>query len=194
MKRRLFIALNLDPRTRAAIGKIEKNIEDAFGREWDGQVRFMPEENWHITVSFLGTQDDAALTGIVRAMHATAEKFSSIDLAFAGIAYAPREDNPRMIWLRTSDSTSRAINDIKNSLEPSLDEAGVRFERESRMFSGHITLARFLASAPRGELPHVERKLNISCTGESLDLMESELDRTGAAYTVLQKVPFSEAG
>jgi 2'-5' RNA ligase len=193
MKRRLFIAVNLDPRTRAAIGKIEKDIEDGFGRDWDGRIRFMPDENWHITVSFLGTQDDADLTAIMRAMRAAAEEFSPVDISFAEIAYAPQKDTPRMIWLRTAAATSRTLGDLQSSLERHLDAAGVRFERESRAFSGHITLARFLASAPRGDLPAIERKIKVGCTGASLDLMESELDRSGAKYTVLQEFPFKEA-
>ena len=106
MKRRLFIAMNLAPRSRAAIGKIEKEIEGSFGREWDERVRFMPDENWHITISFLGTQDDAELTAIMNAMRATAENFSPVDISFTEIAYGPQPESPRMIWLINVPATS----------------------------------------------------------------------------------------
>lgn len=193
MKRRLFIAFNLDPRMRAVIGKIAHDIEDAFGRERGEQLRFMPEENWHITITFLGTQDDADLTAIMGAMRKAAEGFPVFDISFTNVAYGPQKNNPRMIWLRASDATSRALGAMKKSLELLLGEAGVRFDQEARAFSGHITLARFLGSAPRGDLPPIERTITVGCTGTSLDLMESELDRHGARYTVLQEFPFREA-
>ena len=47
----------------------------------------------------------------------------------------------------------------------------------------------FWRARPAGDLPQVERKLAINCTGMSLDLMESELDKGGAKYAVLQEFP-----
>jgi 2'-5' RNA ligase len=193
MKRRLFIAVNLDSQARAAVSKTEQDIEDAFGWERGDWIRFMPEENWHITVSFLGTQDDAALTAIMNAMRGTAGRFSAVGISFVEVIYAPQKGDPRMIWLGTSEETDHALGGIKMSLENDLGAAGIRFERELRAFSGHITLARFSHHAQPGDLPKIERKLAISCAGTSLDLMESELGRGGAQYAVLQKFPFSEA-
>jgi 2'-5' RNA ligase len=190
MKRRLFIAINLDPQARRAIGKIERDIEDAFGRTGEERVSFMPDENWHLTVSFLGTQDDADLTAIMEAMRTVADDFPPPDISFTEIAYAPQRNNPRMIWLKASHETSETTGKIKKSLEYLLAGAGIRFERESRMFSGHITLARFRGSMAPGDLPKIERMLRVICVGASIDLMESELGRAGATYTALQKFPF----
>ena len=192
MKRRLFIAINIDPQARRAIGKIEKEAEDAFGREWGTRIRFMSEENWHITISFLGTQDDASLTAIMEAARGAANRFPAPDISFAEVSYAPKKDNPRMIWIKTSPATSLELGEIKNALEGFLNDAGVRFEREARTFSGHITLARLEGGGALGGLPPVERKLVIHCTGASLDLVESQLDRGGAKYAVLQEFPFSK--
>lgn len=192
MKRRLFIAINLDAQARKAIGNIEKNIEGAFARGQAERVRFTPEENWHITVSFLGTQDDASLTGIMAAICKVADEFSAVDISFVEIAYVPKRDDARMIWLKTSRKASRALGDLRNTLENLLDNEGVRFGRESRGFSGHLTLARFSGVVPAHDLPPIERMIKVNCAGTSLDLMESELERKGARYTVLQKFPFSE--
>ena len=191
MKRRLFIAINLDPRTLAAIDKIARGIEDSFGREYGDTIRFVPKENWHITVSFLGTQDDADLSLILTAMRETAEHFSAFDISLAEIAYAPNKDNPRMIWLKTAHATSAILEKLRRSLEDHLADRGIRFEHEARAFSGHITLARFANGASKADLPSIERHFAIECAGSSLDLMESEMDSRGATYSVLQKFPFS---
>lgn len=193
MKRRLFIAINLDPRIRTAIGRIARNIEESSGREYVKNISFVPPENWHITVSFLGTQDDADLVPIMQAMRATAGDFSVAEISFAEIAYVPRRDSPRMIWLTTSSDTSGSLGKIRGSLEDRLAIAGIRFEHEARPFSGHITIARFASNASVTNVPPAERSIDLHCLGTSLDLMESELTPGGAKYTVLQEFPFSEA-
>ncbi len=194
MYRRLFIAINFDAATRRAIADVKKKIENSFGWEKGERVRFMPEKNWHITISFLGTQDDANLPAIVEAMRTTARDFSTEDISFTEIIYGPWNKEPRMIWLTTSRETSRTLGRIKNGLESLLDKAGVHFERESREFFGHITLARLPNNMPRSDLPAIERKLTITCPALSLFLMEAELGRRGATYAVLQEAPFSKTG
>ncbi len=191
MKRRLFIAIDIDANVRRAVARIEKDMENVLGNGQDGLVRFVPEENWHITISFLGTQDDASLTAIMAAARKAAENFSAPEISFTEIVYAPQKKNPRMIWLKTSQASSKELGAIKNYLEDLLAEEGVRFEQESRMFSGHVTLARFPSSMPNDTLPAIERTLSLHCTGKSLDIMESELDRNGAKYSILQRFSFS---
>lgn len=193
MKHRLFIAINLDPQARAAIVRAEKDIENVFDRKQGERIRFMPEENWHITISFLGTQDDADLVAIMGAMRETVKNFSAINISFMEITYMPQRNNPRMIWLQTSRTTNQALGEIKDSLEHLLGAAGVRFEQEPGAFSGHITLARFQNGMSHADLPPIERALRVNYTGTSLDLMESELNRSGPRYTVLQKFFFFEA-
>jgi 2'-5' RNA ligase len=192
MKRRLFIAINLEAPMRKAIENIEKNIESAFAWEQAERIRFTPEENWHITVSFLGTQDDANLMEIMAAIRKAAEEFSAVDISFTEVAYVPERDNARMIWLKTSRETSHALGNLRNTLENLLDQEGVRFGHESRGFSGHLTLARFSEAMSASDLPPIERTIKVICAGTSLDLMKSELERRGASYTTLQKFPFSE--
>ncbi len=192
MKRRLFIAISLDSQTRKAIGNVGRTIEGAFSLEQARCTRFTPEENWHITISFLGTQDDANLTGIMAAARKAAKEFPAINISFTEISYVPRKDNPRMIWLRTSRETSQVLEKVQNLLEGLLDEEGIRFEQEARQFSGHLTLARFSNDVLGGGLPPIERMFKINYVGTSLDLMESELGQKGAKYTILQKFPFSE--
>jgi len=191
MKRRLFIAIDLDPRVRRTVAQIEKEIGDAFGNNQKELVRFVPEENWHITLSFLGTQDDASLTAIMAATRRTAENFSAPEISFAKIAYAPQKKNPRMIWLQTSPSSSGELGTIQSFLQRLLTEGGIRFEQESRMFSGHVTLARFPSGISNDKLPSIERTLSLHYVGASLDIIESELDPRGARYSVLQQFSFS---
>jgi RNA 2',3'-cyclic 3'-phosphodiesterase len=211
MRRRLFFALNLDARTVSAIQKLESELLNKF----NGEVRFMLPENWHITVSFLGEQEDNQLIGIMNAARAAAKHFQPTEIAFDRILYGPPGKFPRMIWLETDRGVSRNINELKIFLEDRLASERVPCQRETRPFVGHITLARFVEKIKTdsrtnlenrftrraavlgvifemGSLPRIEKPAHLKFTAESLDLMESELKKAGAEYAVLQKFPFGK--
>jgi 2'-5' RNA ligase len=186
MRRRLFFALNLDAVTVNAVKRIQSELEGKLVRE----VRFMPPENWHITVSFLGEQDDAHLIGIMNAARAAAKHFQPIGIAFERILYGPPGKFSRMIWMETGRETSRNVNELKTFLENRLASEQVPFQKETRPFTGHITLARFVEKIGKDSLPYIEKPVHLKFVAESLDLVESELKKTGAEYTVLQNFPF----
>ncbi|MGC9968933.1 MAG: RNA 2',3'-cyclic phosphodiesterase [Minisyncoccia bacterium] len=193
MRHRLFIAINLDEAVRRGIAKLQEELEVKLDREMLRQIRFMPPENWHLTVSFLGYEDDAELPKIVRAMGAAAKHFLPPEVVFDDVLYGPpRGGTKRMIWIHATDTVSKNISAIKQFLEDQLVAEGVPFSREARPFSGHITLARFNNEIPNASLPKIEQSLRLRCTAVSLDLMESTLSRAGAEYAVLQKSSFPE--
>ena len=51
----------------------------------------------------------------------------------------------------------------------------------------HITLARFRFAK---DLPAIKTNLSLNFHGESLDLMESHMKKSGANYEILQKMEF----
>ena len=180
MTHRLFVAINLSNQVKKEIVKLREELEIAFDPEMLRQVRFTPPENWHLTVSFLGHEDDAELPNIVRAMEAAAKHFHPQELSFDRILYGPpRRGTKRMIWISASEAASQSVSLIKEFFEDRLAEANVPFSRETRHFSGHITLARFNGEIPNGALPGIERPLHLRSPVESLDLMESTLHPGG---------------
>ncbi|MDE2018989.1 MAG: RNA 2',3'-cyclic phosphodiesterase [Patescibacteria group bacterium] len=190
MRRRLFFALNVDERTKEAIQKSIAGLRPEFDRRF----RFVPPENWHITVSFLGAQDNGRLTNIMRAAKEAAKHFEPMVVTFERLQFGPDDRHPRMIWMATDQGTSGQIGELKGELEARLAGNGVSFERESRPFAGHITLARTsrngtMSDAGRtvpGTVPFQAGPLHLKCTIDSIDLMESELKKSGSEYAILQ--------
>ena len=86
------------------------------------------------------------------------------------------------------------MGDLRNFLEDKLVEEKVPFPRDRRPFSGHVTLARLSddIKATGEALPSIEHAVHAAYLPTSFDLMESELSKHGATYTVLQKFPFSQ--
>ncbi len=180
------MAVNLDERTLDSI----ENLVLAIKRRMPG-VRFVPRENWHITLSFLGYQEDDDILKITRSLRRAVDNFEDQDIKLDEISYGPPGKTPRMIWIGTDRATSENLSRIKKALEEEMLDSGVNFKGEGRNFNGHITLARFMLGREEREgLPPLNEKTQLSFTAEGIDLMESELKRDGAEYTVLQKFPF----
>ncbi len=183
MKRRLFISLNLPEDIKEAISRELEKIRYGFTDD----VRFMDPEQWHITLSFLGPQEDEAIVRILKAMKTTAENFDEPDIELSDISYGPKKGAPRMIWLNGSAKSSKILQNLKGDLENNLVDNGVVFGREHRQFTIHITLARFMST---GDLPELGVGFKQKFSASTLDLMESHTSRTGARYEFLQKMEF----
>jgi 2'-5' RNA ligase len=106
----------------------------------------------------------------------------------------PRPQSPRVLWVGPLENWDRGaeakrIAEIHGAIEQACE--GLRFLRETKPFSPHLTLARIrvgerqvgAALAKGGEL---DRPLSLgSLAVESVVLMKSELKPTGSVYTRL---------
>jgi 2'-5' RNA ligase len=186
-KLRLFIALGLDEKTRSFVADIVSEIKNRFR----GEIRFLPAENWHFTVTFLGYQNVNDLPKIESAITAALENFKSpIIVSFQKLCYGPLGGTPRMIWLTTKNETSLRIKEMKIALENNLEKLGVQWQKESREYQGHLTLARFEPKR-KTQLPFIDRIINWHYPVTSLDLMQSTLRQSGAVYEKLAQFDFS---
>ena len=173
MKKRLFIAINIPEKIKDRIeGKIVSLREISRGekkirRSFQNDIRFLDRSNWHITITFLGYQEDLALAPIVKSMKSAAENFSAPEIEFTDISYGPKDGPKRMIWLNGSEKTADQLAGIKNTLEDSLIDNGVRFKQEHRKMRVHVTLARF---QPTRDLPEMRISTDQNVNNISVNL------------------------
>lgn len=177
--KRLFIAINLPDEVKNRIKKVIGGIPD---------FRWIPPENWHLTLVFLGSQPDEAIIPILESIRESAQNFPAPVIEFEKIIYGPPNKPPRMIWLTGIKETSKILGEIKNKLEDDLIENRVRFKIENRPFNAHLTLTRFESISENFQLSQLPAPINF--TAQSLDLMESHLKRSGAEYDILTRVDF----
>lgn len=191
-QKRVFIAINLPTGVR---DELEHHIADLVTKVFES-VRFVPPEFLHFTLTFLGNQTDEDIGGIIGVMREIVPQFVPPEIAITNIAYGPPGRPPRMIWAVTDEATSQALGDIKAALEDALAERGVRFERETKKYNAHLTLARLPAGQAGFEygqnLPSIDALLAIRFIPESVDLMESNAKKSGAEYTLFTEVEFSK--
>ncbi|MDD5430771.1 MAG: RNA 2',3'-cyclic phosphodiesterase [Candidatus Pacebacteria bacterium] len=185
MQRRLFISINLPDEIKS---RIKKEIDKLPGL---AGIKFANPETWHITLIFLGDQEDSAIHGIIGAMSAVSEDFEAPPVTFSDIGYGPSERTPRMIWLNGTLEASKLLSPLRDRLSDELANKGVNFMQERKMFKVHVTLARLKNN--QEELPELNYALKnpLNFIPESFDLMESFLSSSGAEHAVLQKIYFN---
>lgn len=186
MKKRLFIAINLPDEVKK---QITAEVTQLQNKLRNYQIRFLSEENWHLTISFLGYQDDADVGEIIEATKTAAKSFTQPIIKLEKMVYGPPGRTVRMIWLVGSPETSKNLAEIKEVLEDNLESAGIRFNRETRPLTTHLTLARF-EPISTFSLPPIEKGTKLEFEAKSLDLMQSVLKRSGAEYMPLSVFAF----
>jgi 2'-5' RNA ligase len=182
MERRLFIAIPLPETTIQMLDAVLGDVDASLPRS----VRLVPQELWHITVLFLGDQDDESLPGIdaaLRSMYAGKE----LPIEFERVTYGPPGRPPRMVWATTTEETSAHIGALKQRLETELARNGIEWgHSEHGSFTGHVTLARFES---RDGLQPVDERMSEQFIARDLVLFESHLSPEGPTYQELLRAP-----
>lgn len=194
MNLRLFIAVAVPGAVKLEIKKILGQVMPLF--RGNGAMRWVGEENWHFTVSFLGAEPESVVPLIKAAMVETASALKNsgpLVIDFEKIVYGPTDrpgNSRRMIWLTGASNASQRLGKLKEILEKNLEDQGVAWLRTDHGdFRAHLTLARFEPMDLK-TLPSIEQKLDWHYEANSFDLMESHLSRAGARYEKLFGVDF----
>lgn len=183
MKRRIFLALDLPP-------ELKQRLDEAI-KQWRWlPIRWLPSENWHITLIPPVYLEDSELESLVAALKR--HRFGGpFPVRFSQVVLAPPGVPARMIWL--AGAVPAELPQLKKKLEKAWGGLGAlpQPKAESRPLSLHVTLARF----EPGELRELEQKTRV--LGEvdfvfevkEIAVMESHLKPSGAEYETLATLP-----
>ena len=193
MKRRLFIAVNLPKDIKNKLIKCQERWADLLARHSLGEggpVRWTPGVNLHITLVFIGYVGDDEMYEIINIVKETVKQHNSFSIDFKKIILGPPDKPARMFWVEgeKSEELAKLKNDLEDSLLKS-NGSGFR-KKEMRDYRPHITLGRIKQEQWRGldPKPKVDEKFEHSFSVETIEVMQSNLKRTGAEYTVLESV------
>jgi RNA 2',3'-cyclic 3'-phosphodiesterase len=181
MMRRIFIAINLPE-------KIRKNLETQQLRWADLPCKWTREENLHITLAFLGNLNDEELLELCQITKEIASRHEPFNVNLKKIVYGPDEKRARMIWVEGENS--QELSELQRDLENALP---VEKEKENRKYAPHITLGRlkqweFNKLEPE-ERPQVNENISLNFEAKSIEIMESNLKRSGPEYEILESYP-----
>ena len=185
---RLFIAILLSDDIRAALGKVQASLDGACRG-----VRWIPENQLHLTAKFLGEVPDRNVAEVAEAVARAAADAAPFDMEIAGCGCFPPRGPVRIVWVGVEEASGALLRCVE-AVEGRLEEKG--FPKERRPFSAHITIGRVREDRSGGRL----RSVAEACTFEpmeqpvpSLTLMSSVLSPKGPTYTAVSTTSLGEA-
>ena len=181
-RHRVFIAINLPEDVKKKLVEYQKKWPEL-------PVRWTKPDNLHITLEFLGYVRDENLINVFETTEKMAKKHKAFDVKLSKICYGPQNKKPpRMVW--AVGERSEEFTSLKNDLDKALSIS------ENREFSPHITLGRIRQWDWRRvepeERPEIDEDVNLNFSVDSIEIMESQLKRGGAEYTILETVPLGQ--
>jgi 2'-5' RNA ligase len=188
--KRLFVAVDIDERTRGQLGRLAADLRPAVEKQT--KASWVHPDRMHLTLLFFHSAGPELETRIRGALaHHISE--APFDLTFHGLGFFPERGCPRVLWLAIRDGLAE-LRRIHTALER---ESGASPEREGpldlargRPFTPHLTLARFKDRVPRAKLTEIA-DIPASAGPSRIDrvtLYESRLSGAGPTY-----VPLAEA-
>ncbi len=198
-KKRIFVAINLPKEVKNKLLELQKEIKNEFENltdiDFQRIIRFVPPENLHLTLLFLGYLSFEQIEALKRILKEIAPKQNSFKIVLKSLSYAPPDQKiPRMIWVKISQSQELLL--LQENLQKSVRDAFEFrfFKPEKRPFLPHLTLARLKLFGLKklDELPAIEKNLNFDFQATSFEIMESNLKRTGAQYSIIESFKFQK--
>lgn len=178
---RAFFAIDLAPEVKEEIEKLEVELRPRLRR-----ARFVPTENLHWTLRFLGETTPERVDAVARALGREISGRGSFVLDVRGLGLFPDRKRPRVLWVGVATPPD-ALFDLHESIERVARGAG--FAPETRRFEPHVTLARFREPS-RGVAsivePLRERAFGNSVVREVV-LYQSHLSPQGSRYLPLER-------
>jgi len=164
------------------------NVQRKLAREVP-DVKWVEENNFHLTLLFLGEVRDRDLPNVCRAVSKAVDGLPSFAIEVKGIGCFPNPRRPRVVWAGVSQGAEEIVA-LHDALEDPLFQLGC-YRREERQFTPHVTLGRSKSDEPSEQLARVLPLYQDWHGGDGLIrevlVMSSELTSQGPEYTVLAR-------
>lgn len=178
---RLFVALSLPESVREDLSALANGLPGA---------RWVPPENMHLTLRFLGEIDGRDARDVDDALAAI--RVPGFDLRIAGVGTFGEGRKLRALWAGVESNPT--LTRLRDKVEQAVIRVGL--PPESRKFKPHVSLARFKTN---GTTPPQEKLYKyladhalFKCPAfpvESFTLYSSFLSSNGAIYTPEAEYP-----
>ena len=185
-KKRIFIGIPAGREIQPILFDIQSSIEHN-----SRQIRWIPSENIHITLSFLG---DVCLDNIPKLTKAleNALGLAHLRISIEKTGVFPSLNFPKILWMGVGRGKQKIM-----ALHEQIDEGVDSFKagRKKYGFIPHITLAR--VKYPQKFTPNVKSFLNSSYDGidfpvNHLQFFSSEILPEGVFYNLLGTFPLAD--
>ncbi|AKG33514.1 RNA 2',3'-cyclic phosphodiesterase [Paenibacillus durus] len=131
---RLFTAVRLPPELRGAVGGMCRSLSQELSF-----AKWTHEEDYHITLQFLGDTDPRSIPELVSALKGAARDFRPFTLSLRETGIFGPPSAPRVLWAGVGGETDR-LEELHSRIAAATLPLG--FRAEERAYKPHVTLAR----------------------------------------------------
>ncbi len=136
---RLFVAVDVPESVREMLAGAVASWRERYPR-----ARWVPPENWHLTLKFLGSTWPRLVEWVKESVAQVARSSAPFESRLDGLGAFRSPRQARVLWAGLEDRDGKL-----GAIAGALDEALAReFKRESRPFTAHLTVARFEPPVP----------------------------------------------
>jgi len=183
---RSFLAFEIPEEIKETVSFIYKGLKAS-----SLDVRWVRQENIHLTVIFMGNINESDLGSIERAVEKTCSKYAPFRIKAKGAGVFSSLRNARVLWIGVEGDTER-MSYFRDSLQKRLRPFGIK--RENKRFSPHLTVGRFKkgfnqTDKLREVIDRFKDVISPEAVLNELVLFKSELRPDGAVYTKLNSWP-----
>lgn len=182
---RLFVAVLLPSDARKSLSRIQNTLRRLVG---GSGIAWVAEDNFHITMKFLGDQPPDSVPTVSAALEAAVQGYAPFEIHLEGLGAFPRIERPSALWVGVREG-AESLNQLQSSLEESLQNVGL--PTDDRPFHGHVTIGRVKRAATglRAAFEACGAAEIAEVRVDAIALMESELRSDGAHYTEVARMP-----
>jgi 2'-5' RNA ligase len=181
MKFRAFISADIAPNEKL----VSLLRQLAMSR---ADLKVVRPELVHVTLKFLGDTEESMVDQIEELIKGCAKGVLPFTVRLRGMGAFPSMSNMRVVWVGMEDA--QPLGQIANRLDDSLKALG--FERDSKGFKPHLTLARTRSARNIANLQEIIRENAATDFGDypvdSIRLKKSVLSPSGPTYSVVREI------
>ena len=186
---RTFIAVEIPLQVQIKIQQATEPLRKAIG---SALVRWVPAQNVHLTLKFLGDVSPASVDILTQMLRTEADTSPSFDMQISGLGSFPSLRRPRVLYIGIQAPAE--LEALYRGVESACARLG--YESEKRDFSPHLTVGRVKQDASATDQQRIRRALEetkIDSLGtarvNSVHLYKSDLKPTGSVYTQIFSAP-----
>lgn len=184
-KMRCFVALLLPPSVR----RLLVQVQDALRRA-DAHVKWVEEENLHLSLKFLGDLEEDAVSTLKGSLSVEALRWPRMALTYGGIGTFPERGVPRVVWAGCSGDLE-TLAGLAAAIERAAALVGVA--RENHPFVAHLTLGRVKSDRnARRLMSAIENQRRVPLGSDEVRefvLVRSTLTDKGPVYETVAAFP-----
>lgn len=178
---RLFVAVELPATVKdeldSAVGALRPSLPDA---------KWVPRDNAHLTIGFLGRVEDERVDGIAATLRGALAAKVPFTARLGGSGAFPAPRRARVIWAGL-ESEGDHLGSVATTCIRALEPLG--FPPEARPWTAHVTIARLRTPADvSGVLPIALEPVEFAV--KELTLFSSRLGRPAPRYEPVARIAF----